>query len=186
MTNVAETTVVDQNETEKLPNVPTINPIKVTRNDVELEYVQGELKKGPNKGWHFPFVKVTESNLNAVIGYISQKKIISKIQGIFSQLSKGWWEEAICEATDKVTGQVDYNKAEELFKQLAVDFSSRGESIPEIKDRIEDLVEELTNLDPTADNWAEEFKSKSAEIKDLRKALDEKRRPRKSTNDVGE
>ena len=185
MTNVAETTV-DQNETEQLPNVPAIPSIKVTRNDVELEYTEMELKKGPKKGWKFPAVKVGENNLNAVIGYISQKKILNKIQSFFSQLSKGWWEEAICEATDKVTGQVDLEKALEVFKQLAVDFSSRGESIPEIKDRIEDLVEELTNLDPTSDNWAEEFKSKSAEIKDLRKALDEKRRPKKPTNDVGE
>lgn len=161
-------------ETIFVPNVPEI---AVTRNDVELVYKEEQLKKGKDKGWKYPSIVVTQDNLSKIIGYMGDK-LLGKINTIFRQLTQGWWEEALEDAKDKVTGTVDLDKAIESFKKLATDFSARGESLPELKERINELVDQMTDLSTDDPEWATKFASMSAEIKQLKLDIEAKRRPR--------
>lgn len=173
--HMAETT---QHATQQAPVKRTKLPaIEVSRNEVNLKFVDTEVMKGKSKGW--PYLapeKVTPDNLDTLIGWMGRDIAAQKLYAFIKGTSQGWMEEAESQATDSATGKVDHEKLLEVFSTLAKEFSARGESIPKLKEEIEELTNSMTALDLDSPDFQKQFKEYAEEIKRLQVAIQSKRR----------
>ena len=155
---------------EKLP------AIEVNRNEVNLKFVDTEVMKGKSKGW--PYLapeKTTPDSLDTLIGWMGRDVAASKLHAFVKGLAQGWMEEAESQATGE-NGKVDHSKLLEVFGTLAKEFSARGESIPKLREEIEELTNQMTALDLESPDFQKEFKAFADEIKRLQVAIASKRR----------
>jgi hypothetical protein len=172
-------------DTTKAPTLPPLPSIVVKRNEIDLEFKSNTVTRGDNKGWQYLAPEVTAENVDSVVGWMDRKTAAKKLGGVLKQYSQGWYADAEEEATDTETGQVDKDKLVEVFGKLASDFSARGESIPELKGQIDELVELMTNLNPTDADFGTKFQSYAQEVKDLQLAISmQRRKPRKSATEA--
>ena len=88
--------------------------------------------------------------------------------------AQGWWEDALENNTKE--GIVDYDAAVAVFSKLASDFSARGESIPALKLRREELVAAMTILDTNAPDFFIKFNDMSTEVKEINAIIASKKR----------
>lgn len=168
--NPAPTTAPTPKKREKLP------AIEVSRNDVDLKFVDTEVMKGKSKGW--PYLapeKTTTETLDTLVGWMGRDVAAQKLHAFVKGLAQGWMEEAESQATG-TDGKVDHAKLLEVFGTLAKEFSARGESIPKLKEQIEELTNCMTALDLDSPNFQKEFKGYAEEIKQLQIAIQAKRR----------
>jgi hypothetical protein len=167
----------------KEPHIPKrtpLEPLQVKRNEAEIEFTDTEVHRGDEKGWPFLQPVVNLDNLDTVIAWIGRDNVAGKLGGMLRQLSQGWYEEAETQATDKETGKVNLQKCREVFTEMAQAFSARGESIPDLKNRIEELTNMMVDLDMGEDTDLKKFAEYAKEIKSLQVAVASKKRERKS------
>ena len=157
--------------------VPQFKPVVVKRNDVEWTFNPAQVKKGEDKDQEFLApVEADNDSSNTFLTWMGMDNYLKKLVSGVRTLAQAWWFEALDQATDKATGKVDENKAYEVFGQLAAEFSARGESIPQLKEQIQDFVEMMTELDPTADGAIEKITQYAQEIKKLNTTIQAKKR----------
>lgn len=154
----------------------TIPNIDITRSEVTLSYQETELMRGDNKGWKYPNITITADNLQDVIKHIGTEIIVDKLSAMMRVASQNWWEEATKASTDKETGKLNLDQAIAAFSKLATDFSARGDSIPELKKQIEELVNQITSADPTAEGFKAKVTDLSSKIKGLQAVILTKKR----------
>jgi DNA repair ATPase RecN len=165
------------NTTDKPKFVPQFKPVVVKRNDVEWTFTPAQVKKGEDKDAEFLSpTEATNDMANTFLSWMGLDNWIKKAQSMVRTLAQNWWFEALDQATDKQTGKVDETKAYEVFNQLASEFSARGESIPQLKEQIQEFVEMMTELDPTADGAIEKITQYAQEIKKLNTTIQAKKR----------
>lgn len=162
--------------TTTAPQRTKLTSADVPRNEVSLTFIHTEIMRGKEKGWNYLAPDVNEGNLDTVIAWMGRAIAASKLGAFLRGMSQGWWGDAEEEAKDKETGVLDMAKAYEVFAKLATDFSARGESIPKLKEAIEELVNQMTELDPTDGDFAMKFASYAKEVKELQLAISLKRR----------
>jgi len=172
---MAEQTAQHANPTspKKREKIPSI---EVDRNEVKLKFVDTEVMKGKSKGW--PYLapeKTTPDSLDTLIGWMGRDVAAQKLHAFVKGLSQGWMEEAESQATGE-DGKVDNTKLLEVFGTLAKEFSARGESIPKLKEEIEELTNQMTGLDLDSPDFQKDFKAFAEEIKRLQVAIQSKRR----------
>jgi hypothetical protein len=162
---------------EKKKFVPQFKPLTVKRNDVEWTFNPAQVKKGEDKDLEFLApAEATNETANTFLTWMGMDNYLKKLVSGVRTLAQNWWFEAEDQATDKATGKIDEAKAYEVFSQLAAEFSARGESIPQLKEQIQDLVELMTEIDPTSEGAIEKFTQYSTEIKKLNTTIQAKKR----------
>jgi len=155
---------------EKLPAV------EIPRNEVQLRFVDTEVMKGKSKGW--PYLapeKTTPETLDTLVGWMGKDVAAQKLHAFVKGLAQGWMEEAETQATGP-DGKIDNDKLLEVFGTLAKEFSARGESIPMLKEQIEELTNQITALDMESTDFQKSFKEYADEIKRLQIAIASKKR----------
>lgn len=156
---------------------PQYTPIVVNRNGIDLTFTSHQiLKSKENKGKEYLAPDITPELVDTLLGWMSPDIAAKKLGQFMRMLSQNWWFDAVKDATDETTGKVDSEKVIETFIRLATGFSARGESIPQLKEQIDDLIDMISELDPTADDFATLAQQYSKEIKDLKLAISDKRR----------
>jgi hypothetical protein len=147
----------------------------VNRNNTDLPFNPDEVKRGKEKGWKFLNPEITEANLiTTVIPWAGVKEITQIVKGALRQRAMGWCEEAEEESVDKDTNIVDQDKYNAVFNEMAKNYSARGESIPDLKNQIEDKLAEFITA-----ATAEEKMVIAEEIKSLQIAIQSKKRASK-------
>ena len=137
-----------ENKTE----APPLAPLTVPRGDLSLDfvstrYIRGEDEDGnPKRGQLYLSPPVTEENLDYVIKWINRKTVAKKVGAMLRMLSQGWWEAAMERAKNPDTGIVDQQKLYELFGSYAGGFEAQGESIPQLKAQLEEVIAMIGDL----------------------------------------
>ena len=158
-----------------------MNTLTVNRNNVDLVFSPDEVKRGKEKGWKFLNPPVDEKNLlDTVIPWCGVKEIAQIVKGALRQRAMGWSAEAEEEALNKETGVLNEEKYNSIFSEMAKNYSARGESIPQLKEQIEDLLARFIEA-PTA----EEKMAIADEIKSLTIAIQSKKRTTKEDDANG-
>lgn len=173
-TTSAVSNVTNNSEDNQVDSVPSIQPISVTRNEVSVTYEEAEMTRGNNKGWKYPKLNITEENLDTFVAHIGPKIVAKKLDALMKLTAQGWWEDALENNTKE--GIVDYDAAVAVFSKLASDFSARGESIPALKLRREELVAAMTVLDTNAPDFFIKFNDMSTEVKEINAIIASKKR----------
>ena len=162
---------------EKKKFVPQFKPLTVKRNDVEWTFNPSQVKKGEDKDLEFLApAEATNEDANTFLTWMGMDNYLKKLVSGVRTLAQAWWFEALDQATDATTGKTDEAKAYEVFNQLASEFSARGESIPVLNAQIQEYVEMMTDLDPTAEGAIEKITQYAQEIKKLKVTIDSKKR----------
>jgi len=155
-------------------------PLTVERNGVTVTLELQKYKRGVKKeqGEEYPGLKVTEENVDEIGNWLGKDNKVSLFRGRINQRLQNLYKEACTALNDKgeeIPKEFDINEFTELVKA----FSARGETMEDIKNEIEDLTEEFSNLDwasgPVAAARAQEIAEK---IKQLRIARESKKRDR--------
>jgi aryl carrier-like protein len=110
----------------------------ITRLNTTLPYVDAEIKRGEEKGSHYPCLEISEENLQQVIKHIGPDIVAAMLQAKVSQFCQN----CAYEATDDVTKQLDSVKFIDLVQQ----WSARGESMKELQEKLQDLVLTLPGI----------------------------------------
>lgn len=154
-----------------------LDAVKVTRNDVELVFEPAKIKRGDKKGSEYLGLKVVDENYEQVGKWLGKDILVSMYRGKVNQRLQSLFDEACTQIVDGKEVAKPFDLEE--FIELAKSFSARGETMEDIKNEIEDLTDELSNLDwstgAVAAGRAQEIAEK---IKSLRIARESKRRNR--------
>lgn len=162
-----------------------ITNTKVTRNEVEAEFVPAEVKRGDNAGWKFLELPVTEDNfLTQIVPWASVKNLVQIVKTALRQKAMGWSEQAEEEAKNKDTGVIDDAKYVEVFSKLASSFSARGEPTKVLLERIMDLLAEMSNLDLATPEGMKRAQEIANEVKDLQLDIQLKKRKTKEDEEA--
>lgn len=167
------TAAVETAEEKNVISIPT--PISIVRNEVTMQYEKAEMTRGKNSGWVYPKLNVTKENLDSYIAHAGVDNVVKILDQVHKIKSQGWWEDALENSTNE-DGTIDTDKAVLLFSKNATDFSARGESIPTLKARREELVALMTKLDTNASDFYMNFRSMSDEIKEINATIASKKR----------
>jgi hypothetical protein len=158
-----------------------LNKVAVTRNDVAVEFVPTEVKKGQAKGTEFlgP-ADITEQTLPQWLKWLGNEIVCGVLNSVLRQRSKGWSNEAEEESATQKDGDkivaCDWQKYMDVFIQMAQDFNLRGESIPELKEQIAELTEKFASLSYETPEEMLQAKQLAQQIKALQIAIQSKRR----------
>jgi len=172
-------------EEAKTKWVPQYKPVSVTRNDIELSFPPAQVKKGDDKGTEYlgpPEVKVEDAG--KLMQWIGVDNWLKKTISNLRTLAQGWWFEAVDQATDKDSGQLNVDKAYDTFKQLAAEFSARGESIVDLKAQVQELIDQIGDADATAEDYAVEVAKLAQQIKALNVSIASKKRKTKAEKEA--
>lgn len=146
--------------------------ITVTRKpeeqEVSIDFVQGEYKKGDKKGQTFMHLPVDENNLALIVSWLGVKQHVSILEKDLRLKAQKWSAAA--------TNDEDVFN-EEAFKQFAAEFSARGESIENLQEQVQDQLELMEELAAKAD--ATGVLAAAMAIKQLNADIELARRPRK-------
>lgn len=133
-----------------MPEAATVVGIPIERNGIKLLFNPTEITRGKEKGSKFPFPATEDvAQLTGFIGVDTVKDILlAKVR----QLCQAWNGEALESSTDKSDGSVNQETYLQEFVKMVQLWSSRGESIATLKNRLIELAETLGTLDLSGAN----------------------------------
>lgn len=151
-------------------------PITVERNSVSLEFVQTEFSRGDNKGKSYPSLpKITDANRSQVLDWVGKEIVDEILSSRLKQKAQGWYNEAT---------EDDGTFKEDVFAEFAKNFSARGESIPELKEKIDELLEQFNTAMGGENPDYAAAKKIGEEIKSCKIAINSKKRKTKEEEAV--
>lgn len=149
-------------------------PIVVERNKVNLTFPDTEFARGENKGKTYPAPpEITPANRQTVYEWVGYDILDEIITARLRQKAQGWYNEA---TEDDGTFKLD------VFVEFAKNFSARGESIPELKAKIDELLETFSKAASAANMVVAQ--KVAEEIKACKIAINSKRRKTKEEQEV--
>lgn len=174
---------------KQINSMSTLTNVRVPRNNVEVEFVPTEVKKGTSKGKVFLGPSdVTKDNLPAWLEWLGGDIVSQIISAVLRQRAKGWSDEAEDESATAKDGDkiisFDPDKYVDIFTHMASEFNLRGESIPELNAQIKALTEQFTELNFAAPDAMAKAASFADQIKALQIAIASKRRKNTEEEEV--
>lgn len=163
------------------------NSMQIERNGKALEFVDAKIKRGDRKGRVFPipdYSKVTTSDL---VDWLGEDTAKDKLYAFLTLTSQA----AVKKFTENDDGEQVKELDQEAFRKALADLSVRGESMADLEEKREELLEQLdTATETMADDPAgtvakimkinAEIKTISASIADRRRESEAKSEERKA------
>lgn len=179
-------TVTESPELTKVtkPQPTGLAAVQGTRKDgASFSLVPSQIKKGTSAGdWTIRFDSgMTKEQVIAYLGDDLVKFVVPKL----NQRANGWlWEAATETAKDKDGDEyivsVDMSKVEEQ----AASFSARGDSMPDLKLKLADLLEQLSNIVDTKPEGDPEIAATMMAVLAINKDIANKKRERVAKTEV--
>lgn len=171
---------------EAKPKRAKMHPMDINRNEADWTFVDTEVMKGAAKGW--PYMapeKPTKETFDRWVQWVSMDIFLNKTWAMVKQYAQTWWELAE-KAAKGEDGKIDHNKALDVFKTLASEFSARGDSIPTLMGQIEEYTNLMTALDLEDPEFGVKFKEYAEEVKKIQAVIATKRRDKDEKEETPE
>lgn len=155
--------------------------VTVTRNEQAVTFVPTQTKKGTTAGeWYMaPDIATTDEAVTKFLG----NDLMKIVRPRFNQRANGWtWESSETEKFTNNKGEADeriisFNPEE--FAKNAEEFSARGDSMPLLKERLAELLEQLSNIVDTKPEGDPEIAATMMAVLAINKDIANKKREHK-------
>jgi len=161
---------MDQDNTQNETSVETSAPkriINVSRNDVTVPFVEKQILRGDAKGKGYFAPEVNGETLETILKFLGADVLISIGEAYINRQAQGWTSEATAD-----DGTFD----EKQFVDFATTMSARGESIKELLERRETILDDMSKLDADNDAHLPLLKKYMTSVKNINAAIGSKRR----------
>lgn len=171
-----------ENTEEIVANIP--DGIEIERNGVSIPFVKTTVKRESKLGKGFPYLLPDKKwllqgdNFDKFVVFYGMQKLVSDAIGKLKQRC----QEAANEATND-DGAFNITEFVNDIKSL----SARGESIPMLREKLEDLMSDMTALATAglpATELETKFKALAEEVREVQEAINNKKRDTSKTKEA--
>lgn len=144
-------------------------------NGKSIDFVETKGKRGDWKDRSFLAPVVNKDTINDILAWCDTDIVVAVFAAEFSKRCQVWTEESTPDEGQPNAGI--FNR--DAFLDMARNFSARGETMGTLKGQIEDLTAQITELDMSDPTSIAKVKEYAEQIKSLRSALENKKKPKK-------
>lgn len=148
-----------------------MDPIAIERNNESVLFAEGEKTRGKTKGEKYLKPQLDKIELSKLMAWMGADTAKGVLVNYVNRLAQGWYDEAVNENTGEFS--------EEEWKNSALGLSAKGETMGDLKERLEELLNEF--LTCTDDDRVGEL---TRDIKSTKAAINSKKRERSPKEDA--